>query len=279
VAVDIYEHDDFRKVLSQLWEARIARNRRYSTRAFARDAGFTNPGFLGDVIKGRRKLSAAALEKMIVGFGLKPKEADYFRLLVRFGQTRSLSEREESYRQILFRRNRSSFTRMNPVHARYYQDHRYPLLRAALQCVPYKGDASVLGAFLDPPIPAHLAQKMIQDLVDWGLVVQGKEGAHQVVDTFVEPPPHLGELVRQLNRTWIEQAGESIARFPASRRHVSTILLTVSEETQEKVRERIESFREDIFRLLKDDQSPDRVMQLSMQFFPRSRPRAAGRTR
>jgi len=278
LALDIYEHDDFRKVLSRLWDERLERNKRYSTRAFARDAGFANPGFLGDVVKGRRKLSLAATEKMIAGFGLKPKDADYFRLLVRFGQTRSLSEREECYRQILFRRNRSSFTRMNPAHARYYQDHRYPLLRAALQCVEYKGDPATLGAFLDPPIPPHLVQKMVQDLVDWGLVESGREGSHQVVDTFVEPPPHLGELVRQLNRTWIEQAGESIARFPAARRHVSTILLTVSQETQEKVRKRIESFREEIFRLLREDRSPDRVMQLSLQFFPRSRQRSSGRT-
>lgn len=276
MALDIYEHDDFRKVLAQLWSERQARNRRYSTRAFARDAGFTNPGFLGDVIKGRRKLSASATEKMVAGFGLKPKEADYFRLLVRFGQTRSLSEREECYRQILFRRNRSSFTRMNPAHSRYYQDYRYPLLRAALQCLPVDGDPARLGAFLDPPLPPQQTQRMVQDLVDWGLVKADKLGGHQVVDTFVEPPPHLGELVRALNRTWIEQAGEAIARFPPDRRHVSTILLTVSEETQRQVRQRIEAFREDVFRLLREDKSPDRVMQLSVQFFPRSRSTPAG---
>jgi len=279
LALDIYEHDDFRKVLDQLWVERQARNRRYSTRAFARDAGFTNPGFLGDVIKGRRKLSGSAMEKMVAGFSLKPKEADYFRLLVRFGQTRSLSEREECYRQILFRRNRSAFTRLNPVHSRYYQDHRYPLLRAALQCMPYKGDPALLGGFLDPPIPPHVVQRMVQDLVDWGLVKTGREAVHEVVDTFVEPPPHLGELVRQLNRTWIEQAGESISRFPVDRRHVSTILLTVSEETQNKVKERIDAFREDIFHLLRQDESPDRVMQLSLQFFPRSRTGRVGRAK
>ncbi|MCB9496319.1 MAG: TIGR02147 family protein [Fibrobacteria bacterium] len=277
MALDIYEHDDFRKLLAHLWEEKLSRNRRYSTRAFARDAGLTNPGFLGDVIKGRRKLSQVAMEKMIAGFGLRPKEAEYFRLLVRFGQTRSLSEREDCYRQILTRRNRSTFTRMNPAHSRYYQDYRYPLLRAALQCLPSRSEPAEVGAFLDPPLPPHQVSKMIQDLVQWGLVRDDPHRGREVVDTFVEPPPHLGELVRNLNRTWIDHAGEAIGRFRPDQRHISSILLTVSESTQRQIRDKIDSFREEVFRLLKEDRSPDRVMQLSLQFFPRSRSNDPGR--
>jgi uncharacterized protein (TIGR02147 family) len=131
--LDLYAHDDFRKVLAELYERRKDSIPGYSTRAFARDCGLANPGYLGDVVKGRRRLSEASLERMIPLFGLNPQEADFLRLLVRYGQGRRAAEREEAWRQIRSRRARSNFARLNPSLARYYQDYRYPLLRTAIE--------------------------------------------------------------------------------------------------------------------------------------------------
>ena len=273
--MDIYLYDDYRKALADLWEARKASQPGLTHRVFARDAGFSNPGFLGDVVAGRRKLSADALRKMVKGFGLRSGEADFFRLLVRHNQAKDPDERHELWRHILARRSRASFTRMNPALVRYYQDHRYPLVRTALQCMDWRGEPAQLATFLDPPMAPAVAARIAQDLKTWGLVAVDENGRWKPTSDFVEPPPTLGEQVRELNRTWIGHGAEAIARFPAERRHVSSMLLSVSQETAAEVRRRIESFRTELFELLRSDRRPDRLLQLNIQYFPRSRDKEA----
>lgn len=269
--MDIYGYDDFRKVLAELYERRKAAVPGCSTRSFARDCGLANPGHLGDVIKGRRRLSDAVLEKLIEAFELKAQEGDFLRLLVRFGQGRKASVREDAWRQILVRRSRSNFARLNPSLARYYQDFRYPLIRTAVESCDFRGDYAKLSQFLDPPLPVAVVQKCVRELCEWGLVRQERDGRYLVTDTFVEPPANLGGLLRALQKTWIAQAAESVQRIPSNRRHVSTILLSVSASAQERIQSRLEAFREEVFSILREDHDPDRLMQLSLQYFPRSR--------
>src|SRR5690606_13617815 len=117
---DIYQFDDFRAFLKACFEAKVAASleaggRRYSQRQFARDAGFANPGYFNDVLKGFKPLSANAAEKMAGVFGLKPHETDFLKLLADYGQARSPEKKDALYRHILARRNRSRFTRLNPA--------------------------------------------------------------------------------------------------------------------------------------------------------------------
>lgn len=271
MGLDLYQYDDYRKALFDLWTERRKAQPKLTHRSFAKEAGFSNPGFLGDVLTSRRKLSREAVEKMVKGFSLRGSDAEFFRLLVRHNQARQANERQELWRQILTRRSRATFTRLNPALVRYYQDYRYPLVRSALQCLAWKGEPAQLAAFLDPPLPPAQVQRIAQDLLAWGLVKVQPDGRWKPTSDFVEPPPTMKEQVRELNRTWIQQAAEAIARIPAERRHISSVLLTVSEPTANEVKRRIDSFRTELFELLRADTAPDRVLQLSIQCFPRSR--------
>ncbi len=268
--MNIYEFDDFRLFLQHKFQEKLELDPSYTHRKFAQDAGITNPGFLNDVIKGRRKLSKDAQEKMIAGFSLVPTEAEFFRLLVQYGQAKDASEKQQVYSQIVFRRNRSSFSRLNPSLSRYYQDYRYPLLRTAVMASDFRGDYEELGRFVRPPMPASAVKKYIRDLCDWGLLTQDSTGKYNVTSEFVEPPSTLKDLVKQINREWIVQSIDALMNLPTDKRHVSTMLLSVSGDTKKEIEKRIEKFREEVWGIVKNDQGSDRVMQLNIQFFPKS---------
>lgn len=270
--MNIYEYDDFRIYLKDSYDAKCSSDPSYSYRKFASEAGFTNPGFLNDVIKGRRKLSRGALEKMVAVFGLSDIEAEFFRLLVAYRQAKSGDERQGLYKKIVFRRNRSSFARLNPSKSRYYQDFRYPLVRAAIMSMEFTGNYEELGRFTVPPIPAAQVKKYIRDLCDWGMVTQGCDGRYSVTDLKVEPPEKLRDLVKQINREWIIQAVDPLMKLPAEKRHISSMLLSVSRSTRKKILEKIESFREEVWELVdKDDETAETVMLLNIQYIPKSR--------
>jgi len=272
--MDVYGYEDFRKFLADSFEekrkAPADEGGKYTHRRLAADAGFSNPGFFNDVVKGRRTLSDSAQDKLAAAFGLKAGEAEYFKLLVAYGQSKDPQERDDLYRQMLFRRNRSSFVRLNPINSKYYQDYHYPLVRAAIQVFDFRGDYDALAHFIRPAIPVATLKKCVRDLCEWGLVAQAPDGRYHPANKNQEPAPSMGDLVKRLNREWVIQAADALFMFPKEERYIYSALLTVGKETFQEIQRRIEKFREEIIALAKREEKPDRVMQFNIQHFPRS---------
>src|SRR5512139_3462130 len=84
---NVYRYDDFRVFLKEMFAWKKARDGEYSYRRFAKDAGISNPGYLLDVIVGKRSLSDNAVKKTAAAFGLNEAEGEFFGLLVDFGQS------------------------------------------------------------------------------------------------------------------------------------------------------------------------------------------------
>lgn len=271
---NIYRYDDFRLFLKDRFQSRKDKDPDYSYRKFAREAEISNPGYLLDVIVGKRTLSDAAFAKMVKAFDLDEAETEFFRLLVDFGQTKKDAKRQEIYQEILYRRNRSRFARLSPKLVKYYQDFHYPLVRCAIEAFHFHGDYDALGAVFDPPIAPASLKKYVRDLAEWDLIRQQPDGRYMVTESFVEPPATMASLVRRLNREWILQAADAPFKYPVEERHVSTLLLMVSEATRKTLREKIETFRQEVLQLVdRDKGSASGIMQLSLQYFPKTKKR------
>jgi uncharacterized protein (TIGR02147 family) len=270
-SMDIYQYDDFRPYLLACFEARKAADPSFSHRKFAQAAGIRNSGYLLDVIKGKRSLSAKVLDKVIEIFAMKPLEAEFLGLLVEYGQAKNAEDRDALYRDILNRRNHSNFVRLNPAQTRYYEDTFYPLLVAAVEAMDFRGDYDALGAFLDPPVAAGKVKKGIRDLCEWGLIRQRANGRYDVLERFLEPPATMGGLVKRLNREWILQAPDALTRFTPKERHTSSIILSISEKAKDQIREEIEKFRRKVFDIAKHDVNAEQVMQFTLLYFPKSK--------
>ncbi len=268
---NVYQYDDFRAFLRDAFESKKIEEPNYSYRKFALAAGIANPGYLLDVIIGKRTLSHNQALKMAPVFGMNESETDFFLLLSEFGQCKKDAERQELYQDLLVRRNRSRFARLSPSLVKYYQDYHYSLVRCAVESMDFRGDLEALGKFLEPPLAPAVIRKYVQDLEEWHLIVKGEDGRYRVTEKFVEPPLTLSAMVRRLNREWILQAAEAPFKFGPTDRHVSTLLLTVSEEMRTLLLEKVEVFRKEVLDLVEKDANPETILQLSVQLFPKSR--------
>jgi uncharacterized protein (TIGR02147 family) len=268
----IYAYDNFRTFLKDRYDAMKQADPACSARSFAMAAGFTNPGFFNDVIKARRTLSNDARKKLATVFHLSDSEAEYFDALVEYGQAKKEQLRQDLYKKILSRRNRSAFTKINPALSKYYQDYRYSLVYNALMSCDFRGDCDFLSEFIYPPIPPAMVKACVDDLCSWGLVIRQQSGRYTVTQRFVEPPATLMEQVRQLNREWILHAAEALMKLPADKRHMSTMLLSVTPQACKTIAQKVEQFRQEVWKIVEDDANePSCVMQLNMQYFPRSK--------
>jgi uncharacterized protein (TIGR02147 family) len=271
--MDIYQYEDYRHYLKDRFDRESAAPS-FSWRKFSRESGIANPGYLNDVIKGRRKLSRRAAEKVICFFSLLPHEADFINLLVAFAHARKIQEKDRIYKKIVSRRSRSTFAQLNPALTKYYQDCRYPLVRCALMAVDYHGKPSHISKFLRPRLPASVVKRIIRDLCAWRLVKTDKRGNYSVTNKFIAPSPRLSAQVRQMNRAWIRQAEEALETLGPDERHIASMLFSVSSALRDRIRNRIESFRSEIWDLVKNDrQKADCIMLLNTQFVPMSQKR------
>lgn len=268
---NVYQYDDFRAYLKAAFESLKAEDASWSYRKFAREAGISNPGYLLDVIVGKRTLSRNQALKMAPVFGMNEAETEFLLRLAEFGQAKRDADRQAIYKDMMQRRNRSRFARFSPSLVKYYQDYRYSLVRCAVNAFDFRGDCEMLGKLLEPPLAPALVRKYVQDLENWGLIIRGSGGRYHVTQKFVEPPPTLSALVRRLNREWILQASEVPFKFGPADRHISTLLVMVSEETRGKLMELAEKFRKEMLDLVERDTDPEMILQLSIQLFPKSR--------
>jgi hypothetical protein len=90
---NIFEYTDFRVYLKDCYEEKKRKNPAFSYQVFTRIIGFTNRGFLFNVIKGKRKLSMLHCYKISKGLKHSPKEAEYFENIVALTLARNDDER------------------------------------------------------------------------------------------------------------------------------------------------------------------------------------------
>lgn len=266
----IYQYLDYRLFIKDRFHWMQSQDAGFSQRKLARVAGFANPGFFNEVIKGRRKLSPAAIERMGAGLSLDANGIEFLRVLVALTDAKDTEEKRAAMRKLEFRRNRSFFRRLNQSQSKYYLDLNYPLVRAAIGVCDFRGDYQVLGDFLRPPMTAASIKRYVRDLCEWELVAQDREGRYCVTHSFLEPPEEMKDALVRLQQAWLTQSVHLLSTMPASERHVSSALLTVSEGTYKAILDRVEKMREELLDLVRADQSSERVVQFNIQVFPRS---------
>ena len=90
---DIFTYSDYRKILADFYGERKKCNPWFSYQVFADKAGISNKGFLYNVIRGIKSLSAESAPKLSMAMKLSAMEARYFESLVSFNQAKNLGDR------------------------------------------------------------------------------------------------------------------------------------------------------------------------------------------
>lgn len=267
---NIYEYEDVKQYLSDLYSSLKEKNKAFTQRELARKAGFSNPGLFNDVIKGRRKISSSMMEKLQNVFSIRGSEKEYFKMLVEFCQTKSAQDKDVLYSRMSFRRSRSNFAKVSPELVKYYKDWRYPLLRGIVDAHnPKWGQWKSIGESVYPKLSARLVETVLTDLLDWGLIEKDRDRL-KATESFLEPSATMGYQVRQLNKEWFGQVSSSLDEIDVQDRHVSTVFFAGSESIEQRVKERLEALRKEVLEWAEEEAKTEKLYQLSLGFIPRS---------
>jgi uncharacterized protein (TIGR02147 family) len=268
---DVTTYTDYRKFLRDCYDFRKKSNPKFSHRYFCQKAGYGSSSAFGDILKGRRNLSAPAALRLARALELDRTDEEYLLQLVQFNQAGSLEVKNLHYARMMSLA-RISIDVISPDKYAYFSKWYHAALRELIFYTPFKDDYKALGRKLDPSIPAAQAKQSIALLEKLGMIEKGADGYYRQSSALLTADSLGGAMhVENFQAETMRLALESLNRHPPASREMSTLTATLSAASVDKAKEAIKALRQCILALAEKDKHVDRVMQLNIQLFPLTR--------
>jgi uncharacterized protein (TIGR02147 family) len=269
----VHAYLDYRSYLKDLFAYKKEQDPAYSYRCFSMRAGFASPNFLKLVMDGKRNLTNESIAKIAKGFGLKKQDREYFESLVYMNQASSHEERNHYYCKMMSLKANTPVRRLEKACYEYFSTWFYPAVREIVTFGGRDLSAREVAALLNPPISVKEAEKALKVLLDLGLIRKDADGRWEQCDRALSTGAQTHMLnVANFHREMIRLAGESIERYAAPERDISSLTLSIPHERKAQIIKRIVAFRRELLDFACEDDRTDQVVQVNFQLFPLTRP-------
>ncbi len=265
--VDIFGYTNYRKYLADAWAERKRADAHFSHRYIAGKAGFSSSAFFGKILSGEANLAPTAALRLAEIFRLARSETRYFELLVLFDQAKSHEEKAHFLDEIVAWR-RGRVPSLDARQVAFCSDWRNVAIREMLDVIEFRGDEKALGKCLRPPATAAQVHHSLMILEDLGLAARDENGCWHKTDAVITTGDLTSVAIDTFRKDTAQLAGEAINRFPREDRSLSTLTVTLSAATLERVRDRLRHLRREILEMAREDNEADRVVQVNFHVFP-----------
>jgi uncharacterized protein (TIGR02147 family) len=278
---EVYDYLDYRRFLSDFYDAKKKLNPLYSYRVFARKAGFNNQGFFIDVVKRRKKLSDNAAKKMIKGMDLADDRARYFKYLVKYDQAKDGEEKELLLKKLLEFKSKTLFNSVSLKYANYYLKWYNPVIREIIAIEGFDGDYRKLADKIFPRVNVAQVKESVSVLEALGIIEKNTEKGYKVTVMKLRPDVvELREVIKNLHRRWIEHSIKAIDAIEPEDRYISSLMAGLPAGILPELTRKFEELKEYVLATAqqheKDLKKDMRIYQFNFQLFPRSATLGAG---
>jgi uncharacterized protein (TIGR02147 family) len=269
----IFEYMDYRQYLRDMFEEKKRRAPYWSYRIFSHKAGFKSPNFLKLVIDKKRNLSKESVFRFCKGLRLTKRQSEYFENLVFFNQSRTLEQKNAYLTQLMRYRGKGDPRKIERSEYSYLSEWYHPVVRELVTSCDFGNDYRRLGQAVVPPIGAAEAERSVQLLLDLRFIRRKYDGDYEKTAATLSTGAQVqGVAAANFHKAMIRLAGESIERFGADQRDISSLTLSVSEETYKMIMNRTQQFAMELLKIADADKNSETVAQVNMQVFPVSEP-------
>ncbi len=265
----IYAYRDYRVFLRDSLEEKREKNGGFSLRAAALKLG-VGSGTLTRILNGTRNPGPTLLPRFIEFFGLRRREAEYFRLLVQFERAANDSEKRECYHEILDMQRTMEHV-IPPRGYRLFEQWYYPALHQLIRIRPDLDDPVRLGELLYPPLSAFKTRKALKVLEQNGFIRKEERGYRSLTPSMTTGEKWESTVVENFQIDMAQMGGRAIEQVERRRRDISTLTLGLSPEAFAEIRKILRRTRREILAVEEADRNQTAVYQMNMHLFPLSR--------
>ncbi len=271
----VYDYEDYRKYLGDMYSFHKANTTGFSFRSFSLEAGFKSPNFLKLLIDGQRHMTLNSVRKVIKALRLSSDEGSFFKNLVMMNQAAGSRERaghlELLYRSKIFR----ELHPLKPAQFDYYNQWYHIPIREMVGSAQFREDPKWISRQLRGGVTPAQVTEALDTMIRLGLLTRGPDNVLVQAQSNVTTGHEVASsAVAEFHRQMMRLGGESIDTVHRNKREISSSTLLISEDALGRLKELIQEFRRT---LLAEAANPDPakatvVYQLSLLLFPLTEP-------
>ena len=269
----VFDYSSFRKWMKDYIEAYKGIDSSFSYRAAARKFGFASPNYLQQVIDGKRNLGDKSIAQISTACKIGKKASRYFSLLVHFAQAEDFADKNRLFSEIIHSKTHSSVMKIIAGQSEYYNEWYHRVVREL--AVGMRADSVDYAGIARRVYPALLpkqVKKSITLLLKHGFIRTNDEGILEQASPLIATDRETQSIViRNFHRKILGIAQDSLVTVPPEKREISSITMKISGAGFERVKRRIQDFKEELMQIIKEDENTDRVYQANFTLFPLSK--------
>lgn len=268
--IDFSDTQDYRDFLKEYYDRRKAEMPLYSYRMMCDKLGLDS-SYLYRVLQKKQHLPAHALPAAKDILALSGRQAEYFELLYSAAVTKDKNKREELMAKALSLRDVHLHS-LQQAELKLLENWWIPAVRAYLELNGGTVNLKQIAKDICPPITEDQAKEAIDTLLEVGLIKKMASGKLALTDAHLTVGgPEKAKAVRHFQKEVLRLAAESLENTPVEERNISTLTLSVDQSCFDDLGDMLKEFRRLIQKRVDGAKNPDRVMQLSMAFYPVAR--------
>lgn len=268
----VFDYSSFRKWMKDYIEAYKGLDSSFSYRAAARKFGFASPNYLQQIIDGKRNLGDKSIVTISSACKIGKKASRYFSLLVHFAQAEDFADKNRFFSEIIRSKTHSSVMKIIVDQSEYYDEWYHCVVREL--AVGIRTDALDCAAVARKVYPAILpkqVKKSITMLLKSGFLRTNDAGILEQSSPLIATDRETQSIViRNFHKKMLGVAQDSLIAVPPEKREISSITMKISSAGFQRVKRRIQDFKEELMQIIKEDENTDRVYQANFTLFPLS---------
>jgi uncharacterized protein (TIGR02147 family) len=267
---EIYEYLDYRKYLNDYFAEQRTVTPYFSFR-YAEKKVDIDASNLSKVTQGKRHIPDSSINKICTLLKLSDKDSEYFTLLVQFAKSRSQSRSREFFEKLMSF-NSVAMKKIPFEKYEFYRRWYYSAVLALLYFFPAKSsDALEIGRKLSPPISENEASDAIKLLLNLNFITLDDNDKFVHTDSIITSGEQWKSIaIDSFQRETLELALRSLNNDAIEDRYISTLTVTLSDDSYDRVREITAKYRKDILKVVAESGDTNRVYQINLQLFPMS---------
>ena len=220
----LFDYSDYLEFLNDEYHRRLARNTKYSIRAFSRDLGL-RPNAFSDILNLRYGLSSAMAYSIAAKLKLNAEDAAYFVSLVEIKHGRSFATRNAAEVRLKKIRNKSGlFDASKENHPELFSHWYQPAILEMITIFKGQLDEQLIAKTLN--ITPKQAEDGLKNLMTLGLVSLEKSGLYsRRVDFVAAESPQPKASIRSFHKQILQLAMSAVDEQPiTSKKSISTTI-------------------------------------------------------
>ncbi len=278
--MNIFDYDSASEVLAEYVKRSQAINRRYSYRHFSKRLNSTSPGYIQELIKGKRSFTDEVLDKIVRMMGIVGRAEEYFDLLAHRDRLSEESPLHEEYTQRLksIRRGMQNAKTFDEAQIDCHFSWLHLIIREMALLQNSRIDlAWIQKSFSTYGIPYSKKNilQCIDDMKRINMLVE-KDGEYLLQEPLLQFADEkistmLYQLLTRLHKEVMEHALFGLSYSPKQREYGSVIVATSPEKFRE-VKKKLKQIRLDLGEALEvPPGEANLLVSFSFQLFPVAR--------